>query len=548
MRKPMYGVVAAAAIAVAGISSALAQGQIIIINNNLPNVGFNDPTPAAPVGGNTGTTLGQQRLNVFEHAADIWEAVLQPRQNILVQAQFVPLAPNVLGSAGSPFALNNFPGAEYPNTWYHSALADHLADAELNPGFADIVTNFSTNFVFYLGLDNNEGALVDLLPVVLHELGHGLGFANFANEVTGALLQNGKDIYSQYTLDVSTGKLWNDMTNAERQTSAVNVRNVSWNGVNVNKDTSKVLQRGDPFVRINGATPQLLLLGAAAFGTPLTAAGVSGDVALGLDEANVAGPLTTDACTPLTSNVAGRIALVDRGTCGFAIKVKNAQDAGAIAVLVADSVLALPPAGLGGADPTITISSGRISLPDGNAIKALLPTQNVNVTLAVDERFLAGTDHVEKLMLVAALNPVAGGSSISHWDAGATRNQLMEPAISIDLTSSLTPPEDLTASQMTDIGWFSDADGVPDGLDDCIGSDLGTTVVIGSCNSKAGNDLQANGCTVADDVAQCEIDFLPRKPLHYLACVVNETERLRRARIITSRERAGILVCSLLGH
>ena len=38
--------------AVAG--SAVAQAQITIVNGNAPGVGFNDPTPAAPVGGNAG--------------------------------------------------------------------------------------------------------------------------------------------------------------------------------------------------------------------------------------------------------------------------------------------------------------------------------------------------------------------------------------------------------------------------------------------------------------------------------------------------------------
>ncbi len=336
------------------------------------------------------------------------------------------------------------------------------------------------------------------------------------------------------------------MTDAERQASAINVRKVSWSGINVKKDVPKVLSPGEPFVRINGATPQLLALGVAAFGNPLTAAGVTGDVALVNDGVGA----TADACEPIPAgSLAGKIALLDRGVCIFTVKVKNAQDAGAIAVLAADNVLADPPAGLGGADPTITIPSGRITLPAGNAIKALLTTQTVNVTMALDLSILAGTDRVKKLMMVAALNPVAPGSSISHWDTAATRNQLMEPSINVDLTSSVTPPEDLTSSQMTDIGWFSDADGVPDGLDNCIGSDTQPTVIVDGCNSKAGNDVQANGCTVADDVNQCEIDF-PRKPLHALACVINNTERLRKAKIITAKEAAGILVCSLLtlGH
>jgi hypothetical protein len=552
MRKLIYSVVAGAAMALAGVSAALAQGQIIIVNANAPGVGFNDPTPAAPVGGNPGATLGQQRLNVFEFAANIWEQVLQPKVDIIVLSQFAPLGPNVLGSAGTQFVFRNFPGAEYPDTWYHSALADHLAGVDLNPSPPaptqppDIIAQFSSDFAFYFGFDNNEGLLVDLLPVVLHELGHGLGFSNFANEGNGTLFQNGKDIYSQYTIDVSTGKVWNDMTIPERLASAINVRNVSWSGINVTKDVPKVLRRGEPFVSVNGGPH--LLFNIAAFGAQLTAAGVTGELVQALDDAiPVTSPTTTDACTPLTNAaaVAGKIALVDRGTCGFAVKVKNAQNAGAIAVIVADNAPGSPPAGLGGQDPTINIVSGRIIQADGVAIKALLAAGPVTATMDLDLAFRAGTDHVRGFANVAALNPVVGGSSISHFDYGGIPNQLMEPSINIDLTSSVRPPEDLTSSQMTDIGWFSDADGVPDGVDSCIGSDLGPQVIVDGCNSKAGNDLQANGCTVADDVNQCEIDF-PHKPLHQLACVINNTVRLQKAKIITGKEAAGILVCTIL--
>ena len=59
-------------------SSVLAT-QIAIINNDGPNEGFNDTTVVSPVGGNTGTTLGEQRRIVFEsprslyqHRLDLW--------------------------------------------------------------------------------------------------------------------------------------------------------------------------------------------------------------------------------------------------------------------------------------------------------------------------------------------------------------------------------------------------------------------------------------------------------------------------------------------
>ena len=49
---------------VVAFAPAAARGaaQITIVNTDGPNEGFNDPTAATPVGGNTGTTDGQQRL------------------------------------------------------------------------------------------------------------------------------------------------------------------------------------------------------------------------------------------------------------------------------------------------------------------------------------------------------------------------------------------------------------------------------------------------------------------------------------------------------
>ena len=59
-------------IAVVGAAGA---ATITIVNNNAPGVGFNDPSPRLPVGGNPGITLGDQRLNVFNYAAGIWGGV-----------------------------------------------------------------------------------------------------------------------------------------------------------------------------------------------------------------------------------------------------------------------------------------------------------------------------------------------------------------------------------------------------------------------------------------------------------------------------------------
>ena len=95
--------------------SAMAAATIVIVNTNGPGEGFNDPTPAAPVGGNTGTTLGAQRLIAFQHAADLWAATLTSAVPVRVAASFEPLTCNassaVLGAAGTTEIFAEFANA-----------------------------------------------------------------------------------------------------------------------------------------------------------------------------------------------------------------------------------------------------------------------------------------------------------------------------------------------------------------------------------------------------------------------------------------------------
>ena len=78
--------------------AASADATIVINNLNAPGVGFNDPTPVAPVGGNTGTTLGEQRLISFSHAANIWGSTLDSAVPITINAQFRPLTCTATGA------------------------------------------------------------------------------------------------------------------------------------------------------------------------------------------------------------------------------------------------------------------------------------------------------------------------------------------------------------------------------------------------------------------------------------------------------------------
>ncbi|QQS34081.1 MAG: carboxypeptidase regulatory-like domain-containing protein [Acidobacteriota bacterium] len=220
---------------------------ITIVNNDGAGEGFNDPTPVSPVGGNEGTTLGQQRLNVFNFAANIWASFLDSSVNIQVRSQFDPLTCTptsaVLGSAGAVTVHNNFTGAVLTNTWYSQALANKQAGVDLSAS-PDINATFNSNLngspgclggrTWYMGFNNTTPSnTTNLLVVLLHEMAHGLGFQSFANGTTGALFNGLPDAYTTNMFDRTVNLGWNEMTNTQRAASALNSSNLLWNGPNV---------------------------------------------------------------------------------------------------------------------------------------------------------------------------------------------------------------------------------------------------------------------------------------------------------------------------
>ncbi len=228
---------------------AVAGSTITIVNADAAGEGFNDPTTAVPEGGNPGSTRGQQRLNVFNHAAGIWAGFLDSQVPIRIQARFDPLTPctpsgGVLGAAG-PTTVHALSGGHAPfdNTWYVAAQADKLKGADQSPANPDIVATFNSNIDagclgagtrFYYGLDNaTPSGRINLLVVVLHEIGHGLGFLSLTDEDSGELFNGKPDVWAHFMYDRSRGKLWADMTNAQRAASATNAGNLLWDGPNV---------------------------------------------------------------------------------------------------------------------------------------------------------------------------------------------------------------------------------------------------------------------------------------------------------------------------
>jgi PA domain len=460
-----------------GAQQALAAADIVVNFTNTGTVGYNDPTPAAPVGGNPGTTLGEQRRIATQHAANLWAATLTSAATIRINAQFTAQACTetsaTLGSAGPIGNFRNFPEATFQNTWYPSALRNKLAGNEAAAGAAQLQINFNVNLgtpgcltasPWYFGIDNSPppGA-INLVVVLLHEFGHGLGFTvGPTNGQTGARNSGSPSIWERFMVDNQTGLTWFEMTsNAQRAASAIGIDRLVWAGANVTAAVPSVLRQGIATVDIAGPAvraPRQFVVGEASFGPAIASAPFTAEVAPVVDQPD---GNTGLACTALSANnaraVAGRIALVDRGTCNFIVKTANLQAAGAIGMLVVDNVTAGLPPNVGGVNPAATIPSASVRLVDGNYIKEQLKRRTrsstgVFATLGLTGTQYAGADALGRIKLFTP-NPFQGGSSVSHYDVTAFRHQLMEPAINGDLTQSVLPPQDLTFRLFQDIGW-----------------------------------------------------------------------------------------------
>ncbi|MEO9485917.1 MAG: PKD domain-containing protein [Ekhidna sp.] len=134
----------------------------------------------------------------FQFAVDIWASLISSDVDIVINANFTNLGAGVLGSAGASFLVRDFKNAPSDTTFYPIALAEKIAGEQLNlPGEPEINCSFSSSFGFYFGTDGNTPASqFDFVTIVLHELGHGLGFAG----VEGVDDQTGRGTWDYFSL------------------------------------------------------------------------------------------------------------------------------------------------------------------------------------------------------------------------------------------------------------------------------------------------------------------------------------------------------------
>jgi len=95
----------------------------------------------------------------------------------------------------------------------------------------------------------------------------------------------------------------------------------------------------------------------------------------------------------------------------------------------------------------------------------------------------------------------------------------------------------------------TDGDGIGDACDDCPNSDLGPTIVIEECDTGVPNQAVADGCTMADLIAQCKVGA--KNHGRFVSCVADLANTWVREGLIPQRYIGRIVRCAAhsdVGH
>jgi len=278
----------------------------------------------------------------------------------------------VADATASPFGWhdnNGAAGAEFTITWGNNVRAQEDRDGNNSGGFspdggASLDFQFPLDLATQQPVDYQSAAITNLFywNNILHDLLYQYGF----DEASGNFQENnygrGGSAGDPVLADAQDGSGTNNANFGTPQDGfAPRMQMFEWLPPNLNE---VVVDAGSSAAGSYEASD-------AAFGPASTTTGISASYKLADDGVGT----VTDGCEAFVGGFfSGNIALIDRGGCSFVTKVRNAQNAGALAVVVINnsggSVISLGDDGTGG---DITVSSGMVTMADGGTIKGGLP-------------------------------------------------------------------------------------------------------------------------------------------------------------------------------
>ena len=459
--------------------SSFAAAQVLQVNYvDPPGFGFGDNTPVQPLPGNPATTRGAQRRAVMDAAVAIWASRLDSSIPLRVSAGFEDLGcgdETILGLGGSTGFAWNFINAPRQNINFPASLATALRGQYFTELSAELEVSFNIRIdsgaciegveSFWYGLDPTvvpAFGTLSFLELVAHELGHGLGFQSWTDRDTRDFLGSPPrpDIWSEYLLGLTENLTWSEMSPAQRRASSTSGTNLVWIGEQANlRAAERLLPPGrvsaEPAVGGQRHFPAWV----QGFPPFLPPQGLTRELVLadGSNPGNPADPWHRSlACSALDNRdeVAGKIVLVKRGECTFAMKWQNVFNAGAAALLLVDN----QPPGSGAIerdrgialDRNLPIPIWLVSRQTGTRLRDALP--GLQLTLGYNHAAAArGTNQGFVNMLAS---PDTTDSNVSHFSNAMFPQSLMNPSLTnLGFGGDL----DLVPDLFYDIGWRSDA-------------------------------------------------------------------------------------------
>lgn len=276
-------------------------------------------------------------------------------------------------ATASPYGwhdTNGANGAEYTITRGNNAYAYEDANNDNLPGYSpDGTAALHFDFPYTAGatpITNQNASLTNLFYVnnIIHDILYNIGFT----EAAGNFQQN----------NYGRGGLGNDYVLAE-----------GFDGSGTDNANFSTPPDGS-----SGRMQMYLFTGNAASCTNLnvTSTTFNGSMSVGTAAFTGIGSVTAnlilavdgtspfnDACSAITNSVAGKVVLIDRGTCTFISKAQAAQTAGAIGVIIANNAAGAAPAMSG--SPALTIPVISVSQSDGVLLKNAMVAGSVTVTI-----------------------------------------------------------------------------------------------------------------------------------------------------------------------
>jgi extracellular elastinolytic metalloproteinase len=275
--------------------------------------------------------------------------------------------------AASPYGwhdINGSAGHEFTITRGNNVYAYEDANNDNLPGYSpdgtvDLIFDFPYTH-YGIPLDNRDASLTNLFYACnrIHDYLHPLGF----DEGAGNFQQN----------NYGNGGLGNDFVKAEGfDGSGTNNANFATPPDGISGRMQMYLWDGDAGLCSDLSITSSTVNGNLTIGTATFSA--AGSVTAQLILVNDGSGVTTDACSPIINAIAGKIALIDRGSCNFVNKAQAAEQAGAVGVIIANNVSGSPPDMSG--TPVLSIPCVSVSLSDGNALKNALLSGAVTATI-----------------------------------------------------------------------------------------------------------------------------------------------------------------------